>query len=547
MAKEINVGPGGYSTIAEAIENATDFDIIRVAPGYYFEETIVVDKNIKLLGAAAGINPRLKSRPKVESIITSTSPKGILQILAPHVVIDGFIIEGNVDGPGISTSLQFSGFWIQNNIIQNNAFGLYLNSNGEYYTHIKHNIFHKNNQPGLISGSGVYVDTASTNIHIYNNFFTQHQPAASINLSGKSAADRPSNIIISSNEMLADNSILLTNTSNISINQNKMTNTMGSSIFIGGGTDRTSIEHNVLRNSLTNGIYINDFFSGTTNQNIRIVNNSIIGNQTAALNITSNSYKLNDSELKLQASLNWWEGTNGIKAMGENITLVDPDDIVELFPPLMTPPEDSINTRLGIQPAIRITSNSITTIVADIKEAAILTLLGLSDVGQPPIIVNNIPKTWPELRDFHNPNNSTFLGEPDFIWPQLNTIGGEKKYFSTKYSFSSLAEHLVFITSFADNSHRLFVEERHGKTGELIQSITPKEGVSAGDMQPDAGLRTDLEPPYNWQRICQYSSIISPSSPDNVLIITFQVVNYLSQCQFNPAALAFRADIYKLE
>ena len=547
MTKEINVGPGGYSTIREAIDAASDFDIIRVFPGVY-NEVVTINKILTILGAAAGISPQLKaSRPMNETVIKSTSPIGSLQLMAPNIVVDGLVIEGNTEGPGIYTSIEFSGYCILNNIIQGNTFGLHLNTSGEVYSLIKQNYFHKNNQPGLISGSGIFVDENSSNIHICNNLFTEHQPAASINLSGKTPEEGPSNVLVSNNEMISDNSILLTNTNNVVISQNKMTNTLGSSIFIGGGTNKTIIENNTLSNSLTNGIYINDFFSGIPNQNIKIINNSIIGNQTAALNITANAYSCNSPEFKLQACLNWWQSPKGPAATGESNSLLDPEEIVKFRPYLNSAPASNSNSGKGIQPALRINSNANTTIVADSKEIAVLSQIGLSNEGQRPIVVNNLPKTWPELRDYQTPNNSILLGEPEFIWQQLDPIGGEMKYFSTKYNFSKVGEHLIFITSFADNSHRLFVEERNSKTGELIRSITPKEGLAAGNMLANAGLSIDTEPPYNWQRICQYSNIFTPASADNVILITFEVINYLSQCKFNPAALAFRVDILKLE
>jgi|GEM_PF-4925639 len=545
MAKEINVGSGGYSTIREAIEAASDFDIIRVSPGIY-NEVGIINKSLTILGAAAGISPKLKnSRPINETVIKSTSPIGSLQLKAPNIVVDGFVIEDNTGGPGIYTSLEFSGYCILNNIIQRNGFGLHLNTSGEVFSLVKENYFHKNNQPGLISGSGILVDNNSSNIHICNNLFTEHQPAASIHLSGKTQEEGPSNIIVSNNEMISDNSILLTNTTNVVITQNKMTNTLGSSIFIGGGTNKTMIENNILSNSLTNGIYINDFFSGLPNQNIKIINNSIIANQTAALNITANAYSCNEPESKLQACLNWWQSSKGPAPTGEGNSLLDPDEIVEFRPFLSSAPISSFSSTKGILPALRINSNSETTIVADSKEIAIMTQIGLNSNGQRPIIVNNLPKTWPELRDYPAPNNSLFSGEPEFIWQQLDTVGGEKKYFSTKYIISDIGEHLIFITSFADNSHRLFVEERNSKTGELIKSITPKEGLAAGDLLANAGLSVDIDPPYNWQRICQYSNIFTPTSAENVIVITFEVINYLSQCKFNPAALAFRIDVIK--
>jgi hypothetical protein len=55
-----------------------------------------------------------------------------------------------------------------------------------------------------------------------------------------------------------------------------LTNTQGSSIFFGGGTDRTEIYNNILHNSISNGINVNDVGFGPNN-NIRAKNNNIQG------------------------------------------------------------------------------------------------------------------------------------------------------------------------------------------------------------------------------------------------------------------------------
>ncbi len=546
MAKVIGVGPDGYPTIGEAILAASDFDIIKVASGSY-NEILIINKSITLLGAASGINPLHKDRhAHEETLLSAASPIGIVQLLAPNIVIDGFTIEGNVEGPGIFTSFQYSGYLILNNIIKENAYGIHLNTKGDLYTHVKQNILHKNNRPGQISGNGVYTDEASSNIHLSNNLFTGHQPAASINLIGKAPASGPSNILITNNEMLFDNSILLTNTRNVAIIHNKISNTLGSAIFIGGGTNNTIIESNAIVRSLTNGIYINDFFSSSPNEGLRIINNSIIGNQTAGLNITSGAYRVNADEGKLQACLNWWLSAKGPVFGSDANSLLDPDGLVDVSPYLTEAPVHAMDAKQQINPSIRLCSSPLTTIVADDKETAVMSRLGLSKLGRSPVKINNLPKTWPELRDYIAPNNALFKGEPDFIWPQLSSIGGERKYFSTKYDFLSQEAHIIFISTFADNCHRLFLEERNRKTGKLIKYITPAEGLTAGDMQPNAGTSSDTEAPYSWQRVCQFSNVFTPSSVESTLVATFEVVNYYAYSKFNPAALAFTMDVYSI-
>jgi hypothetical protein len=287
IANQIIVGPGGFPTINAGIAAANELDTVRVAPGVY-NETVIIDKSIQLLGAQAGVDARTRTGiASTESIVTG-SAAALIQAVADRVVIDGFTVQNNNAGPGIFTSAGFSGYWVLNNIIQNNVFGILNNSSGARYTEVRQNFLRSNNQPGAGTGNGILSDMPTSNIWVDSNLFTGHQ-TASVNFS---PAGTTTDSIISNNRLVTDNSITLASTNNVKIVDNNITDTQGSSIFFGGSTNQTDIERNILHNSISNGINVTTFFTGGANANIRSKYNSIQGNSNAGLQILAGSYNV---------------------------------------------------------------------------------------------------------------------------------------------------------------------------------------------------------------------------------------------------------------
>jgi hypothetical protein len=335
MANELLVGPGGFPSITAALAAANQFDTIRVAPGTY-NEVVVITKTVQLLGAQAGVDARTRQTSS-ESIVTSIDNTGVIQIMADNVVVDGFTVQGNTAGPGIHTFPTNSGYWIFNNIIQNNSYGLFLNTVPDptlsTTTQVRQNVFFAND----IFGNAIYSQDGASNVFIESNQFNGQHNSASINF----ASPTPNNqigIIISRNAMVNDNSIALTNTQAVKVTENSLLNTQGSSIFFGGGTDRTEIEGNILHNSVSNGISVTNFFSGTPNTNIRAKDNSIQGNQNAGLNIEPDAYIV--APRRLDATNNWWGSPSGPSGTGPGTgdRVIDPDGVAEIVPFLLSDP-----------------------------------------------------------------------------------------------------------------------------------------------------------------------------------------------------------------
>ncbi|MFA9558486.1 nitrous oxide reductase family maturation protein NosD [Evansella sp. AB-rgal1] len=360
MANEIFV-PTDFPTISAAVTAANEFDTIRVAPGIY-NETVIVNKTIQLHGAQSGVDARTRTgSPGAESIIIGSGVSGAVQLVNDNVVVDGFTIANNSAGPGIGTTNGFSGYWVFNNIVQNNVFGLFINSNGLTESQVKQNVFHNNNQPGGSSGNGIYSDSGVQNLFIESNLFTGSHASTSINMIG--IILQASDIIISRNKMIMDNSIFLLGTTNVKITNNIMLDTQGDAIFTAGDTDRTEIESNILHNSNLNGIRVDSLFGTGDNTNIRAKLNSIQGNVVAGLNIAAGSYNATIPNRRLDATNNWWGSSDGPSPIGTGDAVIDPDGIAEITPFLTADPLALPGQVISTGPIQRNGSNAQTVIV----------------------------------------------------------------------------------------------------------------------------------------------------------------------------------------
>lgn len=363
MATIINV-PADQPTISAAVTAAAPFDTIQVAPGIY-NEIVVVNKPIQLLGAQAGVDARIRpGTAAAESIITGINASGIVQLTNERVVVDGFTIQNNTAGPGISTVGTGSGYWIFNNIIRNNVLGIYMLSNSTLETQVRYNFFMSNNQAGAASGNGLLTETGS-NFWVDNNLFTGHT-TASVNLSPTSPT--AVNAIVSNNRMVTDNSIALTNTTNVKIADNVLINSQGSAIFFGGNTASTDVEGNVIQNGISNGVNVTTAFVAVPNTNIRMKNNNISGNSVSGLNLPAGTYAVGGANLPLDATNNWWGSPTGPFPLGTGDAVIDPSGSAVITPFLTTPPNSQII------PQSTLTTGPIMVSSSPIKTAAVLLL-----------------------------------------------------------------------------------------------------------------------------------------------------------------------------
>ena len=103
-----------YTTIQEAINNASKGDVILVSAGVY-NENIIINKSIALLGAQNGINGNARDSWNNESIISSSYSEGTIQVQEDDVLINGFKINNTFKG--IHVTEDSSNLTIINNII----------------------------------------------------------------------------------------------------------------------------------------------------------------------------------------------------------------------------------------------------------------------------------------------------------------------------------------------------------------------------------------------------------------------------------------------
>ena len=263
-----------FTSINAAVTVAAPGDTIKVCPGIY-RENVIVNKQLTFLGqtqASDGrcANPVTPDR-KHDSVVQYPYAPGTganggsagFSVQASGVVIDGFIVEPltgtggpTQDGDGVYSSKDVSGTVVQNSIIQHNARGVHLFSNGLTESVVRMNCIRDNNlgPSNTLTGQGIYLDIDFSNALIEHNFTTLNSSAA-MNLYISS------DVTISHNKSLADSSAVAIFASSldspkgpIEVFYNLATKATGSTFFIGGANDDLHIIDNDLRNGAFSGI-----------------------------------------------------------------------------------------------------------------------------------------------------------------------------------------------------------------------------------------------------------------------------------------------------
>lgn len=280
-----------HKTIQDAVDEANPGDKIRVCPGLY-AESVQVDKTLFLRGEG----PKPQNRPQTgdgnpaeEAIVDPPNGAPGFNVVANEVKIKGFTVTGAQGAPGIQTSATNSGYEIRKNLIRDNTFGLYLNSNGELESQAAKNLFRNNNEDGAAAGNGVYSDQGLSNATINNNLFTKHQNAPVI-LVGN--AGTQSEVTIKNNDIIDDRTIILANVTDSKVNKNLSEGSSGSAIFLAGGVQDTRIKKNDLRDGVDSGIRSRaNAISPAPNSNNLIERNDITRFGFSGLSFTTGSFE----------------------------------------------------------------------------------------------------------------------------------------------------------------------------------------------------------------------------------------------------------------
>jgi parallel beta-helix repeat protein len=150
-------GPGNYTSIQDAVDDASNGDTVFVYNGIYYENVWIDEKSINLIG-----------EDKNTTMLEGPETGDVIAVLADWVNISGFTIHGN-------TQKYSAGIWlynlcnstITNNNILNNYYGIFLHEKS------KHNIIKCNNITSNING-GIMLfyycqnNLITDNIIIYN-------------------------------------------------------------------------------------------------------------------------------------------------------------------------------------------------------------------------------------------------------------------------------------------------------------------------------------------------------------------------------------------
>jgi len=286
-------GPGNYSTIQSAIDNASHWDTIFVYSGIY-NENIKINKVLNLIG-----------ENRETTIIKGHGNSITVNIPQRLVTFQGFTIQNNDDGIGIHTSRVDE--TIQNNTIKNCNIGIESSYGGVGYI-IDNNIIMDNSIYGIYlhSVSGTNNPIITNNIISRNNIGIYSRYTDWITLEDNIISENQKGIFLSKSEgnRIFRNNFLNNTICGIEIEYGS-DNVIGENRIVGNSKKGTGIDlyvsgrNTILNNNISNcyvGFNIYSWFTGTSisyntitlnivgiylddSENIMINNNNFIDNE----------------------------------------------------------------------------------------------------------------------------------------------------------------------------------------------------------------------------------------------------------------------------
>jgi len=265
-----------YTTIQKALDVAEDGDIIYIFGGFY-QENLIVDKQVKIVG----------SIDEIDTVIDSRFDKRyLIEITADHVTIEGITVSDSDDSTpspiGALICLKSSSNQIvNNNITTASSYGIYIDPSSEnnlisnnYINNTKVGIYVSssitnditNNEINNCSEYGIYLENSPGNNRIYGNIlnFTK----SGITAEYSDSVNITSNIISNSNY----NAISLYGSDDFSIINNTIENSNGAGIYLKSSTGGTIKDNSIYSN--TRGIFVD--------ANNNLIKNNTISSQKGA-------------------------------------------------------------------------------------------------------------------------------------------------------------------------------------------------------------------------------------------------------------------------
>jgi hypothetical protein len=302
---------GATGRIREGID-LTSGSVVNVAAGIY-NEAVVVNKSVTLLGAQAGILARTRSG--AESIVdpNSTAAHGFA-VHAGQVTIDGFTITNSAaytsgERYGVVAiekigGGQFSNVAVRNNVISHQFKAVDFNNSDNF--EISGNWLHGEN--AAYNYGCLWVDDYGTSCNtglITNNDLDGYSSVVEI----QGDLTHPvSNVTISNNRSTHGQYVLF-GLQNSSITGNSVLNvTTGTHVYVGGGCTNVTVTDNHFDTGSANGMSFNDQFGAGTNSDFVIHNNSFTGHTGAGFY----EMKVNTPGYTgvVNAECNWWGTLN---------------------------------------------------------------------------------------------------------------------------------------------------------------------------------------------------------------------------------------------
>jgi parallel beta-helix repeat protein len=315
----------GFTTIQAAVAAATPGDRIRVCPGVYSATT--VDKALRLEGATTRLGVKRcvdRARgedPTQDSIVNGAAGAPAFRVAANDVEIRGFTIQNTTNDAGVSVPSTFSGTRVHRNLIQENTFGVYLNSSGARESNVARNCFRDNNKPGSAAGNGIYSDQGVRRADIERNTFTGHTNAAIIFVGPAGSQER---LTIERNELREDAPIILAKVRRSEIERNSSIDSRGSGIFFGGGVTDVQVKKNTVRDCAFTGINLR---TDPANYATSVVNSANTIEDNRVVSCGDAGIRLREGATRNVVRDNRVTG-NGTGVEGDGIGLEDADDNV---------------------------------------------------------------------------------------------------------------------------------------------------------------------------------------------------------------------------
>jgi parallel beta-helix repeat protein len=283
-------GPGNYTRIQDAIDNASDDDTVYVYSGFY-PETLAIRTSITLMG-----------ENRSTTIIDGVERASVVTITASNVNLRGFTIQDAKPGvqyAGVDVSIA-STVMITDNIISNNqSLGVYIRGPGTTRIIIDENLIRDNSYGMFLQDSPQINITYNTVLH--NGVGMYLLGASSTRIIGNTVEniglglhlERSFFTTVSDNTFQGNkNGVYLFNSSDITISANTVLANRWYGIWLKDSTEST-IERNTVFDNVDLGVYLDTSYDNTISNNTLVDNDNGIYFKDSSRNLITGNYLRN--------------------------------------------------------------------------------------------------------------------------------------------------------------------------------------------------------------------------------------------------------------